>query len=51
MLKIMNARLFDPVNGKQGESADLWVRDGKIIPEPALFQGKTLDAAGDVVMA
>jgi len=51
MLKVLNARLFDPANGKQGEPADLWVGDGKIIPEPASFQGKILDAAGDIVMA
>ncbi|HZJ90036.1 MAG TPA: amidohydrolase family protein [Oscillospiraceae bacterium] len=51
MLKISDARIFDPVNGKNGEYADLWIEDGKIISEPANFQGDVLDATGNIVMA
>ena len=51
MLKISDARLFDPVKGYNGEYADLWIKDGKIISKPEYFEGDVLDAAGNIVMA
>ena len=51
--RIKNGTIYDPANGINGDVRDLWIQDGKIIPTPPnadTFSGKTLDAAGYVVM-
>ena len=53
MLGIIGGRVFDPQNGKAGDVGDIWVKDGRIVPEGAVSrdQAEIVDAAGLVVMA
>ncbi|MBI2191069.1 MAG: formylmethanofuran dehydrogenase subunit A [Planctomycetes bacterium] len=54
LLQIVNGRVVDPVQGLDGEVRDVWIRDGKIIPPPAVPSvrpDRVLDASGLVVMA
>ncbi|MGC8873732.1 MAG: formylmethanofuran dehydrogenase subunit A [Chloroflexia bacterium] len=48
MLTIRNGEIYDPCNGVNGETRDLYVRDGKIVAEPV--QGRVIDATGMIVM-
>ena len=52
MLGILNGRVYDPLNGLDGEKRDIWIRDGKVVaPEDAdREEAKTIDASGLVVM-
>lgn len=47
MLKIKNGQVFDPANNIQGEVADLWIDEGKIV-QPEQLQGKDLSAAREI---
>ncbi|MEL7608913.1 MAG: amidohydrolase family protein [Bacillota bacterium] len=49
MLKIANARVYDPKNNLLGESADLYAQGGKISPPGEADE--TYDAGGGIVMA
>jgi formylmethanofuran dehydrogenase subunit A len=53
MLKIINGRVYDPANGKNGQVEDLWVKDGKIVSAPAddRLPAQIIDASGLVIMA
>ncbi len=52
MLKITNARLFDPASGKNGETGDLFIENGKLASNGAPERvTDTLDAAGLAAMA
>lgn len=51
--KLANGRIYDPAHGINGESRDLYIRDGVICHEPAAGAriSHSLDLAGKVVMA
>ncbi|KKM08941.1 hypothetical protein SY88_20995 [Clostridiales bacterium PH28_bin88] len=52
MLKIANGEIYDPLNGVAGETRDIWVENGKVVPAP-LSPGRpveVIDAAGMLVM-
>lgn len=49
MLKITNARIYDPPHNRLGENADLYVKDGKFSP-PGQFD-EVYDAGGNILMA
>lgn len=52
-LRIARGNVYDPANRVDGAARDLWVRDGRIVPppdDPASYTGRTIDAAGFVVM-
>ena len=49
MLRIVNGRVYDPINGIEGEVREICVKDGKIVDQvPA--EAKRIDANGMVVM-
>ncbi|QDU97869.1 formylmethanofuran dehydrogenase subunit A [Lignipirellula cremea] len=50
--KISGGQIYDPANGRDGETGDLWIRDGKIVEAPAddVRPDRILDASGLVVM-
>jgi len=48
-LKIINGRVYDPINDIDGEIRDVCIRDGKIV-ESVADDAKVIDAAGKVVM-
>jgi formylmethanofuran dehydrogenase subunit A len=55
MLRIINGQVYDPINGINGETRDLYVQDGRIVaPEVAVAAeaqvSRTIDAAGMVIM-
>ena len=52
MLGILGGRVYDPLNGKDGEIGDIWVKDGRVVaPEDVdRAAAQTVDAAGLVVM-
>jgi len=52
MLGILNGRVYDPLNGLNGEVRDIWVKDGRIVPpeEVDRERAEILDATGLVVM-
>jgi formylmethanofuran dehydrogenase subunit A len=54
MLRILNGKVYDPINGIEGETKDIWIEDGKIVSAPddeaERAEAKTIDAAGLVVM-
>jgi formylmethanofuran dehydrogenase subunit A len=51
-LGILNGRLYDPRNGRDGVIQDIWIRDGRIIEPTDVEQkeAKIIDAGGMVVM-
>ncbi|RLC66077.1 MAG: formylmethanofuran dehydrogenase subunit A [Chloroflexi bacterium] len=54
-LGILNGKVYDPINGVDGEERDVWIRDGKIVSagdvtEAEREQAETIDATGLVVM-
>lgn len=53
MLRLRNGRVYDPAHGIDGQTRDIHIRDGRIVPPPAA--GDTIDADidlnGRVVMA
>jgi formylmethanofuran dehydrogenase subunit A len=53
LLKIANGTVYDPANGVDGLTRDLWIRDGTVVPspdDPDVRPDRILDAAGLVVM-
>jgi formylmethanofuran dehydrogenase subunit A len=52
MLGILGGRVYDPQNGKDGEIADIWIDDGRVVsPDDSARDGaETIDASGLVVM-
>ncbi len=52
MLGILNGRVYDPINGIDGEVKDIWLKDGKIVSPDMIDrdQAQTLDVSGMVVM-
>jgi formylmethanofuran dehydrogenase subunit A len=52
MLGILGGRVYDPLNGKDGEIGDVWVKDGRVVaPEDVdRATAETVDATGLVVM-
>jgi formylmethanofuran dehydrogenase subunit A len=52
MLGILGGRVYDPLNGKDGEIGDVWVKDGRVVaPDDSDRAGaQTVDATGLVVM-
>jgi formylmethanofuran dehydrogenase subunit A len=52
MLGILNGRIYDPTNEIEGETRDIWIKDGKIVsPAEGETQGaETIDASGLIVM-
>lgn len=52
MLKIVNGELYDPINGIDGETRDIYVQDGRIVAGDNLdaVPTRTIDARGMVVM-
>ena len=49
MLRILNGKVHDPINGIDGEVRDICVRDGKIVEEVPR-EAKRIDAQGMVIM-
>lgn len=49
MLRIVNGRVYDPLNDVEGEVRDICVKDGKIV-EDVPAEAKRIDAGGMVVM-
>ena len=45
MLRIANGRVFDPRNGINGETRDVWLQGSKVAAGPATPETMTLDAA------
>src|SRR5580693_8101998 len=53
LLKIAGGTVHDPANGIDGQVADLWVRDGRIVAPPDsndILPDRMIDAQGLVVM-
>ena len=53
LFKISGGYVYDPLNGLDGQSADVWIQDGKVVSppsEPSVKPSRTLDARGLVVM-
>ena len=52
MLGILNGRVYDPLNGVNGEVQDIWIKDGRIAPPEEVNpkEAETIDATGLVVM-
>lgn len=53
MLGIINGRIYDPTNGKNGQIEDIWAKEGKIVSADQINRGQAqiIDAAGLVIMA
>ncbi|HQG03558.1 MAG TPA: formylmethanofuran dehydrogenase subunit A [Thermoleophilia bacterium] len=52
MLGIVGGRVYDPCNGRDGEVADVWVKDGRVVEAATIDRERAeiVDAAGLVVM-
>jgi formylmethanofuran dehydrogenase subunit A len=53
LFRIANGTLYDPANGIDGETRDVWIREGRVVEaptDPAVRADRTIDAAGMVVM-
>lgn len=52
MLGLLGGRVYDPQNGSDGETRDIWVKDGRIVPleEVDRERAEIVDATGLVVM-
>ncbi len=52
MLGILNGRVYDPINGVNGEVKDLWIEDGRVVAPSDVDRGgaQTIDATDLVVM-
>jgi len=52
LLKLAGGRVYDPMNGVDGEVRDLWIEDGRVVATPADGRpaDETLDVGGRVVM-
>lgn len=53
MLGILNGRIYDPANNKNGQVEDIWVKEGKIVSARDVNREKSqiIDATGLVIMA
>ncbi|MCS6877829.1 MAG: formylmethanofuran dehydrogenase subunit A [Geminicoccaceae bacterium] len=51
MIRLTGGRIFDPLNGIDGAVRDLWIADGRIVPEPPPgTPAETIDVSGCAVM-
>jgi len=52
MLGILGGRVYDPLNGRDGEVGDVWVNDGRVVSADEVDRERatTVDASGLVVM-
>ncbi|MGL6095118.1 MAG: formylmethanofuran dehydrogenase subunit A, partial [Fimbriiglobus sp.] len=52
LLKLAGGTVYDPANGRDGVTHDIWVRDGVIVaaPDPGTQPDRTFDLTGLVVM-
>src|SRR4051794_41936132 len=52
LVKLAGGRVYDPINGVDGEVRDLWIEDGRIVAAPtnARPADEAVDGAGRVVM-
>ena len=49
--RLAGGRVYDPLNGIDGQVMDLWVRDGRIVAPPADGRAdEVIDLAGKVVL-
>ncbi len=51
LVKLSGGRVFDPAHEVKGEVRDLFLRDGRIVADPADEPDKTYDVSGKIVMA
>ena len=53
LLKLAGGRIVDPANGRKGEIADLYIRDGRMVDAPAAGTriDQTVELGGRIVMA
>ncbi|WP_119461627.1 formylmethanofuran dehydrogenase subunit A [Rhodospirillaceae bacterium SYSU D60014] len=53
LVKLAGGRIVDPANGRNGDAADLYLRDGVIVPDPGPGAAidETVDITGKIVMA
>jgi formylmethanofuran dehydrogenase subunit A len=51
LIKLEGGRVFDPANGVNGETRDLFLRDGRIVPASSEPPDRSFDVSGKVVMA
>ena len=53
LVKLAGGRIVDPANGRNGIAADLYLRDGVIVPDPGpgATVDETIDVTGKVVMS
>lgn len=49
MLKIINGQVYDPQNGINGVSKDLYINEGRFV-QPAQEEGEIIDAGGCIIM-
>lgn len=47
VLGVLGGRVYDPLNGVDGEIRDIWIRDGVVVDRAALSDGEA-DAAGTI---
>lgn len=52
LMRLAGGKIYDPLNGVDGEVRDLWIEDGRIVadPGPGRTPERTIDVAGRVVM-
>jgi formylmethanofuran dehydrogenase subunit A len=53
LVKLAGGRIVDPANGRNGDTADLYLHDGMIVPDPGPGAAidQVIDVTGKVVMA
>ena len=51
LIKLSGGRVYDPANGIDGETRDIFIQDGRIVADPGRRPDETHDVAGRVVMA
>ncbi len=53
LIRLKGARIYDPVNNLNGDTGDIWVRDGYICaaPENPAEADRTIDLEGKILMA
>jgi formylmethanofuran dehydrogenase subunit A len=50
LVKFAGGTVYDPANQIDGETRDLWARDGVMVPDPGTDPDRTFDLTGLVVM-
>ena len=53
LIKLSGGRVYDPMNGVDGELKDLFIQDGRLVtaPRDGRVADQTLDLSGRVIMA